>query len=126
MNILIFETLNGPNGVVIPQIGYEPDSIVVTILPPSHAGNGRIFTTPRLIERSAIITRIIPIEAFCSTIEIKDHPSPIGPASILFASSCSLFDFGEKIPFTIRTRNQNVIFVVAIVSFPPMRNASYQ
>lgn len=83
---------------ILPRGSLEKNEykIVVTILHPSNAGNGRIFTTPRLIERSAIITRIIPIEAFCSTIEIKDHPSPIGPASILFASSCSLFDFGEK------------------------------
>lgn len=76
--------------------------------------------TPRLIERRAIITRMILSGTLFSTIETNVDPSPIGHASILFASSCSLSVFGSKRPTTIRERNANVIFVVAIVSFAPI------
>ena len=62
---------------------------MVTILPPSSAGNGRRFTTQRLIDNSAIIRRMSDIGAEISTSQTKSDPAPIGQESIDFASSRS-------------------------------------
>lgn len=91
--------------------------------PPSSAGKGRILITPRLIERSAIITRMMLVGTLSLTIETKVDPSPIGPASIAFASVCSTSFFGLKSPVTIFERNQKVTFVVARVSLAPFCRA---
>ncbi len=92
--------------------------------PPSRAGNGSILTTQRLMERRAIITRIIEIGTLFSTIETNVEPRPIGHESISFASCRSVSVLGEMSPTSIRPRKSNVIRVVAIVSFHPMTIAS--
>ena len=96
----------------------------MTMRPPSSAGNGRILTTQRLIERSAIITSIIDRGTLFSTIDTNVEPRPIGHESISFASCRSVSVFGEIIPMSIRPRKSRVIRVVATVSFHPIIIAS--
>jgi hypothetical protein len=61
-------------------------TVVETSLHPSSAGNGRILSTQRLIERSAMIEKSIFHVTPYDTISTNPHPIHIGPESISVAS----------------------------------------
>lgn len=94
-------------------------SVVETSLPPSRAGNGRILSTQRLIERRAIMRSIVEkLTPICTICTIPAH-IPIGQAIISFAISLSSGVLGRMRSCRVFPRKSRVTLERIMVSESP-------